>query len=119
MTDIVQFNADWLQAWSDKDVERLLSFYADDADYIDPQVPAGIKGQDALRAYLTQLFAALPTTLYTPDEVWPIDGGFCGRWYLDAGEGDAAARMRGFDYVQLRDGKISFNEVYTHTLVAA
>ena len=31
MVDIVKFNADWLQAWTDKDVERLLTFYAEDA----------------------------------------------------------------------------------------
>ena len=51
MTEIERFNADWLKAWSDKDVERLLTFYTEDADYLDPQVPAGIKGHDALRAY--------------------------------------------------------------------
>jgi hypothetical protein len=51
--------------------------------------------------------------------VWDVDGGYCGRWYLDAGEGEAAMRMRGFDFVQMRDGRISFNEVYTHTLPAA
>lgn len=119
MTEIERFNADWLQAWSDKDVERLLTFYTEDADYLDPQVPAGIKGHDALRVYLTGLFAALPATRYTPEAVWDVDGGYCGRWYLDAGEGEAAMRMRGFDFVQMRDGRISFNEVYTHTLPAA
>ena len=119
MTEIEQFNADWLKAWSDKDVERLLTFYTDDAVYIDPQVPGGVTGHDALRAYLTQLFAALPATLYTPEAVWTIDGGYCGRWYLDAGDGDGAMRLRGFDFVQLRGGRISFNEVYTHTLPAA
>lgn len=119
MTEIERFNADWLKAWSDKDVERLLTFYTDDAEYIDPQVPGGIKGHDALRAYLTQLFVALPQTVYTPEAVWAIDGGYCGRWYLDAGEGEGAMRLRGFDYVELRGGRISFNEVYTHSLPAA
>lgn len=116
MTDITRFNADWLTAWSNKDVERLLGFYTADATYIDPNVPAGITGEDALRTYLTGLFASLPQTVYTPDEVWAIEGGYCGRWYLDLGEGGGAGRMRGFDLVKLDGNRISFNEVYVHEL---
>ncbi len=31
--DIARYNADWLKAWSDKDVDRLLEFYAEDCVY--------------------------------------------------------------------------------------
>lgn len=119
MTEIERFNADWLAAWSDKDVERVVGFYAEDADYYDPHVPAGIKGHEALRAHLIGLFGALPRTIYTPDEVWPMTQGYCGRWYLALGEGDSVQRVRGFDFVQMRDGRISFNEVYVHELTSA
>ena len=47
--DVETHNARWLQAWSDKDVEGLLAFYAPDVVYRDPQVPAGLVGRDALR----------------------------------------------------------------------
>jgi len=119
MVSIERFNADWLAAWSDKDVERVLSFYDADASYSDPQVPAGIAGHDAMRAYLTGLFALLPATLYTPDAVWPIPGGFCGRWYCAIGEGGADGRLRGFDLVLLRGDRIAHNEVYVHQLTPA
>ena len=119
MTDIAQFNADWLAAWTAKDVERLLTFYAEDATYIDPAVPHGIQGHEAMRAYLTALFAAQPTTVYTPDETWPIAGGFCGRWYCDLGEGGSAGRMRGFDLVLLDGDRIAHNEVFVHELTKA
>jgi hypothetical protein len=55
---------------------------------------------------------------YEPDEVWPISGGFCGRWHCQIGEGGAGARLRGFDLVLLRGDKIRVNEVYVHQLSA-
>ena len=115
MVSIEAFNADWLAAWSDKDVERVLSFYDRKATYQDPQVPGGLTGHDALRDYLTGLFASLPATRYTPDATWAIPGGFCGRWYCDVGD----ARLRGFDLVLLRGDRIAHNEVYVHQLPAA
>ena len=110
------FNADWLQAWTDKDVPRLLTFYASDVLYTDMQVPAGLKGHEPLRAYLTGLFAATPPMTYTPEEIWPTHNGFCGRWYCSIGANGEGGRMRGFDLVVLKDGKIALNEVYVHQL---
>jgi len=104
LDEIAAYNADWLRAWTDKDVERLIGFYA-----------AGLTGHDALRAYLTGLFGATPAMTYTPDEVWPIPGGFCGRWYCDIA---GAGRMRGFDLVILDGDRIALNEVYVHMLGA-
>ena len=121
LDEITRFNADWLAAWTAKDVPRLAAFYAADCTYKDPQTAAGLSGREALSAYLTGLFGATPPMTYTPDEVWPIPGGFCGRWYCDigaqeAGESGSAGRMRGFDLVLLKDGEITHNEVYVHTL---
>ncbi|MGZ5924805.1 MAG: nuclear transport factor 2 family protein [Rhizomicrobium sp.] len=111
--DLEKFNADWLRAWSDKDVPRLVNFYTEDAVYKDPQTAAGIKGHAALTAYLTGLFGATPPMTYTPDEIWPTPNGYCGRWYCAMQGG---GRMRGFDLVVLRGDKIALNEVYVHQL---
>jgi hypothetical protein len=115
--DVVEHNARWLQAWSDKDVERLLGFYAPDVTYRDPQVPAGLHGHEALGAYLHQLFDATPPMTYEPDEVWTTPGGWCGRWVcrLDV-PGAPTSWLRGFDLVVLDGDVIALNEVYTHTL---
>ena len=115
LDEIAAYNADWLKVWTDKDVERLLGFYAEDCVYKDAQTAAGLTGQAAMRAYLTGLFAATPPMTYTPDEVWPIPGGFCGRWYCDL---EGAGRMRGFDLVILDGDRIALNEVYVHMLGA-
>lgn len=111
--EIDAYNADWLAAWTAKDVARLAGFYAEDCVYKDPQTAAGLSGRAALSAYLTGLFAATPAMTYTPEEVWPIEGGFCGRWYCDIAGG---ARMRGFDLVLLKGREIALNEVYVHQL---
>lgn len=115
--DIERFNTDWLRAWSEKDVERLLGFYAEDTRYIDGQVPAGLRGHDALRGYLVRLFGATPPMRYDPDEVWPVPGGYCGRWICTIDAPDGTRRwLRGFDLVLLDGDRIALNEVYTHTL---
>jgi hypothetical protein len=116
--DIAQYNARWLAAWTAKDVDGLCAFYAEDCVYKDPQTAAGITGQAALRAYLTGLFAATPPMTYTPDETWPIPGGFCGRWYCEIGPGGSGGRLRGFDLVILDGDRIALNEVYVHQMPA-
>jgi hypothetical protein len=111
--DVADFNARWLAAWTAKDVDALCAFYAEDCVYKDPQTTQGLTGQAALRAYLTGLFAATPAMTYLADEVWPIAGGFCGRWYCDVAGGQ---RLRGFDLVLLAGDRIALNEVYVHPL---
>ncbi len=113
MTDIAGYNARWLAAWTAKDVDALLGFYAEDCVYKDPQTAGGLTGHEPLRAYLTGLFGATPAMTYTPDEVWPIPGGFCGRWYCDV---EGGQRLRGFDLVILNGERIALNEVYVHPL---
>ena len=54
---------------------------------------------------------------YTPDEIWPIPGGFCGAGTARSG-GRLGGRLRGFDLVILRGGEIALNEVYVHQLPA-
>jgi ketosteroid isomerase-like protein len=111
--DLETFNADWLLAWSEKDVPRLVNFYTEDTVYKDPQTAAGIKGHAALTAYLTELFRSTPPMTYTPDEIWSTANGYCGRWYCTI---DGGGKMRGFDLVVLRGDKIALNEVYVHQL---
>jgi ketosteroid isomerase-like protein len=115
--DVEALNAAWLEAWSNKDTATLLTQYHPDVTYKDAQTAAGISGEAALRAYLEGLFAATPPMRYTPDRVWPIEDGFCGRWFAEMDLPDGSKRrMRGFDLCLLREGRIVYNEVYTHQL---
>lgn len=114
--DIEQFNADWLDAWTSKDVDRLVAFYSPDTVYKDPQTAAGLNGREALSTYLTGLFGATPPMTYKPDETWPIPGGYCGRWYCEVGEDGKDGLLRGFDLVIIEHGLIKLNEVYVHEI---
>lgn len=114
--DIATYNADWLAAWTAKDVSALLGFYAEDCRFFDPQNASGLTGHAELKPYLEQLFATTPPMTYTPDATWPITGGFCGRWYCQIEAGD---RLRGFDMVLLDGDRITHNEVYLHQLQPA
>ena len=117
--DLEDFNRRWLQAWTDKDVPRLVSFYTDDTTYADPQTAAGIKGHAALTAYLSGLFGATPPMTYEADEIWPTHNGYCGRWFctISPPEGPRTY-LRGFDLVVLDGDRIALNEVYVHPLEA-
>jgi ketosteroid isomerase-like protein len=114
-SDIETFNARWLKAWSDKNVDELVMFYSPDTRYFDPQTPDGLSGREALRAYLTKLFAETPPMHYEPHETWTMHNGYAGRWYCTVSLPDGGkSYLRGFDLVVLKDGLISLNEVYVH-----
>lgn len=114
--DIEDYNRRWLAAWTARDVPALLGFYDETCVYKDPQTAAGITGHAALGAYLTGLFAATPPMTYEPETVWPIRGGFCGRWYCTIEGPDGHSRIRGFDLVLLEGDQIAWNEVYVHPI---
>ena len=48
-----------LPAWSGNRPDLLVSFYAPDVVYSDPAIPEGVRGRDALLAYLEKLLGAL------------------------------------------------------------
>ena len=51
------FAAAWLLAWIGNRPHDLIAFYTDDAYYSDPEVPAGLRGRDALLEYFVRLLA--------------------------------------------------------------
>ncbi|MCW1428328.1 nuclear transport factor 2 family protein [Novosphingobium sp. JCM 18896] len=110
--DLERFNIAWLKAWTDKDVPGIAAMYAEDCSYVDGANAGGLTGRAALTAYIGNLFPHLPDWHYAPDALWPVEGGFCARWFLDMG----GKRFRGFDFVLLKDGLIAHNEVYTMPL---
>lgn len=114
--DLETFNRDWLQCWTDKSVDGILAFYHPDIRYYDEGAPDGLTGKDALRAYFTAVFAAVGAWEYRPELIWTIEGGYCGRWYMDMEAGGQTVLIRGFDMCLLKDGLIVHNEVYTHKL---
>jgi ketosteroid isomerase-like protein len=47
----------FMDAWTSQDVDRVLDCYTDDVRYHDPNTRGDVTGRDAMRRYLTRLFA--------------------------------------------------------------
>jgi len=108
-----QFAEKWLPAWTGNDPERLAAFYAEDAYYLDPGVPGGVRGKPNLLAYFRKLLAANPRWVWTQIEGIPLEDGFLNKWLARVPVGSATLEITGVCFVQLdAEGKIRRNEVY-------
>jgi hypothetical protein len=103
----------WRPAWTGNDPERLAGFYSDDALYLDPEVPLGVRGRPAPIAYFRRLLALNPAWVWTQIEGIPLEDGFLNSWRAEVPIGAESMTIVGVCFVQLdASGKIRRNEVY-------
>lgn len=107
------FAARWLPAWTGNNPERLAAFYAPQATYVDPAVPRGIQGREALLEYFTKLLARNPEWEWTQREAIPMEAGFLNLWHAVIPLAGRTVEVDGACLVQFdEDGLILRNEVY-------
>lgn len=68
------FAADWAAAWNARDVERVLSLFADDVIFVSPTAlavvgTATVRGKAALRSYWTNAMSRIDSLRFTIDRV--------------------------------------------------
>jgi 2-hydroxychromene-2-carboxylate isomerase len=102
----------WLPAWTGNDPERLVGFYTEDALYLDPQVPEGLRGREALLGYFRRLLRRNPAWVWTQRSAVPMEGGFVNLWRARIPSAEGESVLDGACLVWLRDGRISRNEVF-------
>jgi SnoaL-like domain len=107
-----QFAAAWLPAWTGNDPERLASFYTHDTFYSDPEVPEGIRGHEALTAYLERLLARFPGWTWTQTDSAPMRDGFVNYWQARVPISESELTLTGVCLVELREGLIARNQVF-------
>jgi len=108
-----QFAEKWLPAWTGNNPELLASYYTEDAFYLDPGIPDGVKGKANLLAYFRKLLANNPNWVWTQIEGIPLEDGFLNKWRAEIPVGSVMLEIVGVCLVQLDDaGKIRRNEVY-------
>ncbi len=108
-----EFAGRWLPAWTGNDPERLASFYSEDAFYLDPAIPQGVKGKKALLAYFSALLSYNPDWVWTQIEGIPLEDGFLNKWLAKIPVGERVLETVGVCFVQLDEaGLIRRNEVY-------
>jgi hypothetical protein len=108
-----QFAEKWLPVWSGNNPELLASFYSEDAFYLDPGIPDGVKGKSELLKYFRKLLANNPNWIWTQIEGIPMEDGFVNKWLAIIPVGPVTLEIVGVCLVQLDSaGKIRRNEVY-------
>jgi hypothetical protein len=113
MAEAQLFAHRWLPAWTGNNPEALASFYSDDALYVDPAVPEGVRGRTALLAYFRKLLARNPAWTWQQVEAIPLACGFLNKWQAIAPVGAHDVKLTGMCLVQLDDDdRIRRNEVY-------
>lgn len=119
-TEAAAFAGRWLPAWTGNDPERLAAFYAVDTFYLDPAVPNGLHGREALLAYLRKLLARYPSWRWTQLEAIPMEGGFLNKWLASIPLAHGTVEVTGVCLVQFDlSGLIARNEVYFDTAAMA
>ncbi|RJQ80196.1 MAG: hypothetical protein C4519_10675 [Desulfobacteraceae bacterium] len=112
-TEARRFAEAWLPAWTGNNPEHLASFYSEDAFYLDPAIPEGVKGKPALIGYFRKLLAYNPNWVWKQIEGIPLEHGFLNKWQAAIPVGSKIIEVAGVCLVQLDGtGKIRRNEVY-------
>lgn len=107
-----EFAERFLPAWTGNDPERLADFYHPDGFYLDPAIPDGVQGREAILAYFRKLLAYNPDWIWTHEDGVPLENGFLNKWKAEIPVGSRVLVVRGVCSIQLREGLIVRNEVY-------
>jgi len=104
-----------ISAWNIQDVDKVLAVYTEDLVYIDPNTHGEINSRQAMRRYLTKLFAAweMHWTLRTIYALKDINGAAV-RWHatFKKAGGKETVEAEGMDLVIFEGNRIKRNEVY-------
>lgn len=104
----------FLTAWNTQEVERVLSCYTTDVDYRDPNTRGSVRGGEALRRYLTKLFAGWRMHWSLREAHLFANGGGCAvLWHamFQRPGGETTIGIDGMDLVEVRGDQIARNEV--------
>lgn len=119
---MLQLAERFVAAWNTQDVDRVLSLYTSDVEYRDPNTRGTVNGADALRRYLTKLFANWKMH-WSLREVHLLEGkdGCAVLWHatFQKPEGGMLVEADGMDFVLIREGHIQRNEIYFDRAVLA
>jgi len=108
-----KFASRWLPAWTGNNPGKLAAFYSEDAFYLDPGIPDGVKGKEKLLAYFRKLLGQNPEWVWTQVEGIPMEDGFLNKWHAVIPVGGKKLEFVGVCFVQFDDkGLIRRNEVY-------
>ena len=104
----------FLGAWNTQDVERVLGCYTADLEYRDPNTRGAVRGADAMRRYLSKLFAGWKMHWALREAHLFDDRAGCAvLWHatFQRPGSETTIGIDGMDLVEVRDDRIARNEV--------
>ncbi len=114
--EAISFCEKWLPHWvgGAAAVEKLLTFYTDDAVYEDPNVPQGVKGQAEVGGFLKLLLGKYPDWKFEIVSVYPTPKGFILQYLgtVPQAGGKTIKNFRGIDVIEFEGNKISKQQGY-------
>ena len=76
MIDMKQFSSEWIEAWNDHDIEKILSHYAEDIEFYSPVIKqlgttseGVIKDKNTLKDYFTKALGLYPDLFFNLHEI--------------------------------------------------
>ena len=102
----------WLDTWTGNRPSALLECYTEDAFYLDPANPAGLRGRDELSQYFEKLLSRNPDWRWEAVEIFNTEKGFTLKWKATIPVKDTKLTLYGLDIVEMQGQQISRNEVY-------
>ena len=113
--DIEQWDKDYLAAWNTRDLDTILSFFADDCINEDVVVGKINNGKEELRAFLKDLYAGFPdlrlekkSFFASGDRActeWIMSGTHSGNWSSLPATGKSFS-IRGVSVIELSESKV-------------
>ncbi len=111
-TELRTFPNKWLASWTGNNPKLLLGYYTNDAYYLDPANPEGLKGKESISEYFTKLLRKNPDWKWSVVETFTTETGFTLKWKAEIPIPNTNLILFGLDIVELSGNKISRNEVY-------
>jgi ketosteroid isomerase-like protein len=105
----------FLEAWTSQEVERVLACYTEDLRYRDPNTRGHVEGREAMRRYLSKLFASWQMTWHQRElfALGQEEGvAFLWRATFRRPGGAQVIEADGMDLAILRGDRLLRNEVY-------
>ena len=108
-TDSARLVDEMVQAYNARDVDRMLSYFADDAMIVDAEGAVMDAGKAALRETFAQVFAANPALHAEVPTSIPVGDWVCIHSIVDdwANADGSRSRMEWVELYQVIDGKIT------------
>ncbi len=110
--ELFEFCKEWLSAWTGNNPQKLMSYYAEDALYVDPAHQKGLRGHEEVLEYFERLLRVYHDWVWTPIEVFPTEKGAIVKWRCEIHVGQETLEETGLDIVELNGRLITRNEVY-------